>query len=217
MSASQLLRLSGASLALGTLLGLISIIAGGLLFPEFNNPSYGTHPLYVPLNLLMTVGVALLLLGLPGLYTSQATYSGTVGLIGMVLIFIFLLLFGIFFSLLSALIFPFVAAQAPQLIQAEGPPGLFPLFILGTVVSTLGPILFAVPMFRSSAQPRWAGYVLVLAGLFSLASLTSGPGTSPSVLTTAVNNASPVLLFIALGWLGWQLSAKARVPPPPLE
>lgn len=40
MSASQLLRLSGASLALGTLLGLISIIAGGLLFPEFNNPSY---------------------------------------------------------------------------------------------------------------------------------------------------------------------------------
>jgi hypothetical protein len=206
MSGTQLARLSGAAVVVGAVLAAIGVIISTFVFPEGMNPSYPANPLFVPLNLSTAVGAIFLLLGLPGLYASQATRSGVIGVLGMVLVFIGIAIFGIFLSLLSALIFPFVATQAPQLAQSnEPPPGLIPVFVLGTAVTTLGPILFGIPMLRGEVLRRWVGILLVVSGVFSALSFFTMSPDMQSPISVVVNVISPALLFIALGWLGWRL------------
>jgi hypothetical protein len=121
---------------------------------------------------------------------------------GAILIALTIMLFGIFLSLQAALIFPYLAEQAPQLLAAP-PPSFFALFIVGTAVGTIGPILLAIPMLRRRVPTAWIGWVLVLSGVFSLVSFfTSAPGTPPSLLLSLVNSASPLLGAIGLGGLG---------------
>ena len=188
MSSSQPLRLSGASVVVGVLLAGIGIAASSVLFPAGIDAS------------------VLLLLGLPGLYGSQATRTGTLGLAGMVSMFIGIAMFGIFFSLFAAILLPSIAAQLLPLVESDQVPGIGPFFILGTLLTAFGPILFGIPIVRGRMQPRWPGYLLILSGALSvLAFVVQGPGMSASPVSIVINLASPLLLFVALGWLGWQL------------
>ena len=131
---------------------------------------------------------------------------GTAGLVGAVLIAVTGMIFGVFFGLFSVLLQPYLAAQAPQLLSGDGPPALFPFFILGTVLQVIGSILFALPMLRGRMLPRWPGYALVVSAIFAIVSFfLSGPGSPTTPLTILANLLPPALLIIALGWLGYLL------------
>src|SRR5690242_2611681 len=109
MTAGQLYRLSGGSLLAGAVLSIISSVLAGVLFPDTNNPSVASNPLNITLALIGVIGTVLAILGLPGLYLWRAKEGGVLWLLGVVLIAITGMLFGIFVSLTFALVFPALA------------------------------------------------------------------------------------------------------------
>ena len=208
MSGAQLFRLSGLVLVVGAIAALVGNGGTGILFPDNGNPTYALSPLYVPLNLLALVGTILLLLGLPGLYASRSREAGALGLAGIVLIALTGMMFGIFFGLFAVLFQPFLAARAPELLSGEPAPGFFPFFILGSVFQVVGSVLFALHMLSGRVRPRWPGYLLVISALLAIGTfLLTDPSSSSTPLSIFLNVASPALLFIVLGWLGYQLLA----------
>jgi hypothetical protein len=217
MTPAGLFRLSGLALTVGAIVAVIGNIATSVLFPDMNSPSEAMSASYVPLNLLATVGTVLVLLGFPGLYAWRAHEMGIAGLVGAVLIALTGMMFGVFFGLFSVLFQPYLAAQAPQIFSGDGPPALFPFFILGTVFQVIGSILFALPMLRGRMLPRWPGYALVVSALVAIVSFfLGGPGSPTTPLTILANLLPPVLLIIALGWLGyllWAGSPQTSAPP----
>jgi hypothetical protein len=79
-----------------------------------------SNPLNLALGYIGVVGAVLALLGLPGLYLVRATAGGPLWLLGTVLIAITGMLFGIFVALTFAIVFPALAAEAPNLLS-QGP------------------------------------------------------------------------------------------------
>jgi hypothetical protein len=64
----------------------------------------------------------------------SGTGFGVVGLVGAALIFTVGCMFGVFLSLLGAIVSPYLATQAPSLANAtNGPPAFFLLFIVGSI------------------------------------------------------------------------------------
>lgn len=173
MTHAQLRSLSGWATVLGALAVLIGTIASDVLFPDSFNPSNAMNPLFVPLNLLGTIGALLVLLGLPGLYVSRYVDMGVAGFIGSVLIAVSAMLFGVFFGFFSVVFQPVIAAQAPQLISGEPPPALLVFVVVGTIIQVLGATLLALPMLRGSLRPRWGGYVLVVSAVLTVVSFSS--------------------------------------------
>lgn len=217
MTHQQLLRLSGASLVLGAVVAAISILVSALAFPG-NDPSpYANNALFVPVALLGAAGTVLLILGLPGMYARSADALGLLGLIGIVLIFLTGLMFGWFFNLLGALLVPYLASQAPAVFKGNGPPSFFPFFIIGTIVELAGSVLLAIPFLRSRALPRWPGYVLVASAVGAVVGFVlTGPGGPSNALVSLIGNIAPLLLFVALGGIGYMMW-KEPVPAEPQE
>jgi hypothetical protein len=209
MSPAQLFKLSGAALALGGLVSLVAYTVANILFPNQSDPTYAANSLYVPLYLAGFVGAVLLLLGLPGLGVEAARRVGLPGLLGVVLLILAVAMFGVFFTLLQAIIFPYLAERAPQIIADEtGPPGFFPFFIIGTLALVVGSLLLALPLLRGRFRPRWVGYALVGTAFLSVVTfLLNEPDSSAITLNTLVDLISTDLLFVALGWLGAELYA----------
>ncbi|MBV9356529.1 MAG: hypothetical protein JO023_13505, partial [Chloroflexi bacterium] len=170
MTLAQLRSFSGWVLVVGAIAALVGNTASGVLFPDSSNPAYSTTPLFVPLNLLGAVGAGLLLLGLPGLYASHRLELRVSGFVGIVLIAVTAMMFGIFLGLFTVIVQPFVAVQAPQLMAAQPPVALLVFFVLGTLVEVVGSLLLALPMLRGSMRPRWAGYVLVVSAVLAAVS-----------------------------------------------
>ena len=207
MSAAQLFRLSGAALALGGLVSLLAYTATSLLFPNESDPTYAANPLFVPLHLVVFTGAMLLLLGLPGLAVEAARRAGPSALLGVILLNLTGAMFGVFFTLLQVMIFPYLAEQAPQLLADDvGPPGLVLFFIFGTLALVVGSILLALPLLRGQLRPRGAGYMLVgAAALAVLLFFLETPDSPTNSLSNLVDLLSTDLLFVALGWLGYEL------------
>jgi hypothetical protein len=208
MTLAQLRRLSGWALVLGGLAALIGNVATGVLFPDNFNPTYAGNPLFVPLNLLALLGTLLLVLGLPGLYAARRVELAVAGFVGIVLIAVTAMLFGVFFGLFALIVEPFLSAQAPQLLSGDPPASLLVFLVVSTIIQVVGSILFALPMLRGALQPRWAGYVLVISAVLAVVSfLANGPASGSGALAVVLNVASPVLLLVVLAWLGYQLLA----------
>ncbi|HEV2011909.1 MAG TPA: hypothetical protein VGS17_12870 [Candidatus Limnocylindria bacterium] len=207
MTAAQLYRLCGYALVIGAIVSIITTVAQAALFPSNNDPTYAQNALLVPLALISVAASVLLLLGLPGWYAMHARAAGVSGLVGFVGIFITGLMFPIFFGLFQALLFPFFATQAPQLLSGDGPSGFFPYFIVGTLIQLIGTIGLAIPMLRGQVLPRWPGYALVISAPLAVVSffLSSGPNAPQSALTLALNNLPVVLLLVALAGMGGKL------------
>lgn len=78
MSSKMLYRVSGVVLFVGSLLTVLFVVIR-LVALEANTPEPATgpqSPLWLPVNLMILTGSMLLLTGLPGIYTRQATRSG---------------------------------------------------------------------------------------------------------------------------------------------
>jgi hypothetical protein len=210
MTTVQLYRLSGLALVLGMILSAVSSIVSGIAFPDMSNPSEATNPLSVLLSLIGVIGTILALLGLPGMYLRAAGEGGLVWLVGVILVAITGMLFGIFLGLMGALVFPALASQAPDLFRNGPPPSFFAVFIVGTLANVVGAILMGIPMITRAIYPRWCGYTMMAAAVLGVVSFAvNGPGPG-SVITQILNVVSPLPLFLVLGWAGYELwSGKA--------
>ena len=204
MSTAQIYRLCGLSLLIGAGLSAISAVVSSLAFPDSTDVAAAANPLNILISLVGVVGTILALLGLPGLYARWARAGGLAWLIGVVLIAISGMLFGIFLGLMSVIVFPTLAARAPDLFREGPPPSFFPLFIVATLANLLGALLMGIAMLKGSILPRWCGYLMLVEAVLALVSFfVNGP--SSSLLGQIINAISPLPLFVVIGWAGYAM------------
>src|SRR5262245_57853370 len=148
MTSSQLFRISGVALLAGSVTFIVHIVlrsgitanAGG------DTVAFAKEELWVPINALGVIGAALLLLGLPAMYAGMAGRTGLLGLVGGVLLALGWMFHGLFLSLYSMVVVPWLADQAPALVAASAP---LPLefiiaFIAGLIAELIGTVLLAI-------------------------------------------------------------------------
>src|ERR687884_721601 len=99
MSSTETIRLGGLSMVIGAVLAFVSTLLTAVLFVGQDPTPYANGPLFVPVNLLGALGAAFLLFGVPLLYLAWSEGWGVLGLIGIVLLFVTGLMFGVFFPL----------------------------------------------------------------------------------------------------------------------
>lgn len=207
ITASTLTRASAVALAAA---GSIFILIQPL-HPHEDVASITTSA-WVLVHILSWTMAVLGLAGITGLYVSQASRSGILGLLGYVV-------FSLFFitqasvNFAEAFILPLTAAGSPQL--TEDVASLFvsgyvlqtdvgPLAIVGSLGAVLylgGGILFAVGVLRAHVLPSWTGILLIAAALASL---------SAAVLPHQLARYAAVPMGIALVALGVTLFMQQR-------
>ena len=218
MTSSRLYRISGLGLLIGAVAFVVHVVLRSLITAGVDPSTFAKQGLWVPINALGVMGAALVLLGLPAMYARVAGPTGLLGLVGVVLVAVAWMFFGVFLSLYSVLLLPWLADKAPSLVAASAPlpAGFVIAFIAGLVAWFVGAALLAIPFIRGRAQPRWVGYALpasalwVVVGDFIIA--PSGPATNLAI--NLLSNLGPVLLLVAVGHLGsrmWSEHAPASV------
>src|SRR6266700_4225669 len=111
------LRFAGWALLVGAALAFLTDIPITLMFPGKDAVHEALHPLFGPLNLVSAVSAVLVLWGLPTLAAYGAKELGWSGIVGALLIFVVAAMLGVFLGLVRALLDPFLAQQAPELIR----------------------------------------------------------------------------------------------------
>lgn len=220
MTSSQLFRISGLALLVGVVAFIVHIVARSVITAGPDPATFAKEALWVPINALGVMGAALVLLGMPAMYARMAGPTGLLGLVGVVLITLSWMFFGVFLSLYSVLVAPWLADKAPSLLAASAPipAGFIIAFIAGVVAELVGTVLLAIPFIRGRVQPRWVGYVLPASALLAVVGDFIAPdGPATNVAINLFSNLGPVLLLLALGVLGsrmWSEHAPAKQPEP---
>jgi hypothetical protein len=220
MTSSRLFRIGGLALLVGAVLFIVHVLARSVITAGPDPVVVAKEGLWVPINALGVMGAALVLLGLPAIYVRMAGATGMVGLVGVVLIALAWMFFGVFLSLYGALVAPWLADEAPSLVAASAPipAGFVIAFIAGLGAELVGTVLLAIPFVRGRVQPRWVGYVLPTSALVTVAGdLVAPNGPATNVAVNLLSNLGPVLLLVALGGLGartWAEHAFAKRADP---
>jgi hypothetical protein len=152
-------------------------------------------------NLAGFVGGVLLVYGLPGVYARWREDWGRMGLAGIVLIALALMIIA-FASMLSAIVDPWLADKAPNLLKDPGPPLFFAIFIVLMLATIAGTILMAIPILRRRVGPRWIGFLLVASAVMYPVYIYAA-FSSRNVLLSLVGSLSPILFLFAVGYLGY--------------
>jgi hypothetical protein len=201
----------------GAIISIVQIIFTSVAYVGNDPTPYVKDPLWVVAQLIGTVAVLLVVLGLPGVYARGADRAGVMGLIGLVLIAITGLMFPFFFGLASVLIFPWLVDKAPTLVSGSnaGPPAFFIFFITGTILQLIGGVLLAVVFLRGRWQPRWIAFLWAGSAIMAVVGFfLNGPGGPSNVLISLIGSASGLLLLAALTYMGYQTwSASAGLAP----
>jgi hypothetical protein len=192
---SRTLRMSGWLLVIAAVISLISTILG-IVIPGPAGPN-GPPPNIV--NIINLVAGILFLVSLPTAYIVQKKQVGILGLIGIIAIWLTALLFDV---VLSIIIF----VLTPSALSSTGgpPPFLFILFIGGSILELIGGVLFGLKTIQARVFPAAIGWLLIVAAILNAVDFPL-QGT----ISTIVSTASSVLLFVALGWLGYVIIARA--------
>jgi len=209
MTSSQLFRISGLGLFVGAIAFVVHVVLRSVITAGPDPATFAKQASWVPISALGLMGAALVLLGLPAMYARMAGPTGVIGLVGVVLIALALMFFGVFLSLYSVLVLPWLADKAPSLVAASVPlpVGFVIAFIAGLVAWFVGAVLLAIPFIRGRVQPRWVGYVLPASALWVVVGSTiiapSGPATNLAI--NLLSNLGPVLLLVGVGYLGFRM------------
>ena len=201
MSHTTLYRLSGLALIAAFALSL----AGGLLHPIVGHEGHSTasisHPGFPVAHLLVFLGGAFLLIGLPGLYARIAPRVGILGLLGFALYFLANATIVQGFAAHEAFVGPLLASD-PATSGVLAPDGALasstPFALLqgvGGVALMLGMLLLGISIVRSRIFPRWAGALLAAAPVLLLVPVPETP-----VLTGLLIEAPRGLAVAAIGY-----------------
>lgn len=208
----QIFRISGFSLLAGAIVFILHIVLRSVVTAGPDAATFARGSLWVPINVLGVVGAILVLLGLPAMYARTSARFGMSGLVGVILLAVAWMFIGLFLSLYSALILPWLADRAPSLIGASTPlPVAFIIAsVIGLVVWLAGSILLAIPFLRKRVLPTWVGYTIAASGIWmvigNLFIAPSGPASNLAV--NLLSNLGPVLLLIGMAYLGYRLLAE---------
>jgi hypothetical protein len=184
MAASNLLRWAGLAALVGSVLIVLAEIVGLLGGVYAGTSSRGLSIFVASLFLL---GLALVLLGVVGLYASQAQATGALGLIGFLSAFLGT-------TMAAGFYWAYVFVIPPVDLTPAG-------LILPTSLWALGWLIFGAATLRDRIYPRPAAIVLMIGAAISAIPIP----------------ATEVVLMIAIAWLGYLLFMRresvAQTPP----
>ena len=149
----------------------------------------------------MLLGSMLIVSGLVGMYARQAIPAGWLGLIGFILLFFGLLVFGIGFGLISTTVIPWLTTQAPNLIAGQLPPVLYVFLAISIVMIVVGNIPLGAAVVRAGILPRWPGWLLIASGVIGLLDIVPFSSTIKNIIA----GISAISFFAGLAWAGYAL------------
>jgi hypothetical protein len=208
MTSDRLLRMSGFGLLTGACTFVGHIILRSVITAGPDPTVFVMDRLWAPVHVLGVAGAVLVLMGLPAVGMRIAGPGGLPGVLGLALLAVAWMFFGLFLSLYSLLVLPWLAEKAPSLVAASTPPpaALLGAFIAGLLAWFAGALLLGIPFIRSRAHPSWVGYVLAASAVWvpigNVFLAPSGPASNLAV--NLLSNMGPVLLLIGLGHLGYK-------------
>ncbi|MEU8225808.1 hypothetical protein [Kribbella sp. NPDC048915] len=208
-TASTLTRAAGAS-----------AVAAGVIFVgvQLGHPHLDVNTIVTTevavRNTLKLVMASLALVGITGMYVSQARRNGLLGLIGYV-VFAFGYLSILCTTFVTGYVLPAIVDTDPNYVRdvleaASGGTAAGDIGALGTVLRIqgfaylAGGLLFGIALFRAGVLARWATVLLAVGGLVS-AALAVMPDAFYRLL--AFPNA---IALIALGYSLWRSTTSAR-------
>lgn len=201
----RLLRLAGVS---ATVAGSCYVLVG--LFHPANVPGAVDSTSWAIVHALACAMCFFGLLGMAGLHARQASSTGLMGLIGHVLLSLWLVLI-MGFSFVETLVLPlestnaaFVESWMGMLTGGDNSVDLGALptvWLLTLPAYLLGGLLFGVATFRAGILSRAAGLLLAVGTLLAPAAALLPNAAQPKI-------AIPV--GIALAWLGYSLWTEQR-------
>lgn len=216
MTNAQFYRISGLGILTGAVIFIVHIVLRSLITAGLDPAAFALQGAWIPVNALGVIGAALVLLGLPLLYAKLAAQSGWLGLSGVALIALAWMFFGLFLSLYSVLVAPWLADQAPALAAAALPSGILIAYITALVAEFVGCALLAIPFFQGRLQPRWVGYALPGAAILTVVGTLLAPsGPAANLAINLLSNLGPVLLMGTLGYLGFHMGSNPISAPNP--
>jgi len=188
MSTVTLSRVSGLTLLLGTALWIIGSILSFTAAP--------VTPLWQVMTGVYISGMALLLLGLPGIVARQATCAGWLGYVGFLLTFLGWFLFTGFYVVDDLILSPWLDALAPHVYaQWFSDPAVGVAVHVGNLLVGAGTALLGMATIRARVFSRWPGVLLSAAAIAAFGSFVYGNLTS----------AAEGLVALGLAWMGYEL------------
>jgi hypothetical protein len=197
MSSSNLTRWSGLAASIGGVLFIISDVAQFVIFGNQPESSAAATDTWIMLDMLMLASIVLIILGLVGLYTTQARRGRVFGLIAFLVAMIgTVMLFGFVWT--GTFVLSYMADAAPEYVDPgfldADPSGALIMGVLLTfVLFAMGWLLFGLASLQARVLPRGASILLIIgAVLFFVLFMLELPG--PTVVFCA-----------ALAWMGYAL------------
>ena len=201
LSKPDLIRLAGLSAVIG---GCCYILVGA--FHPANVASSVTGTRWAVVHVLACATSFFGVLGLAGLHARQAARTGWLGLIGMVLLSLWLVVI-MGFSFVEAFILPRPGTVTPEFVDGwmgmfNGDPSKVDLGALPTLWTLTAPlyigggVLFGLATYRARVLPRAAAILLVL-----------GTAAAPiaALLPLASQPKIAIPTGLAIAWLGYAL------------
>jgi hypothetical protein len=193
----------GASITIVAVLIVVFTVPGGVL-----EVKTAQSPTFIAANLLSSVGALLLVYGLPGMFARWHEGWGRTGLAGISLLSLAALILS-FESLLAALIDPWLAEKAPELLKDPGPALFIAISFTWLAAFSAGTILMAIPILRRRVGPRWIGFLLVASAVMYPVYIYAA-FSSTNVLLSLVGSLSPIFFLVAVGSLGYLGASETR-------
>ena len=158
----------------------------------------------IPTNVVAVLSGLLLLVGLPALYRAQAKQMGTLGLVGVVLLWIaavsnLLVLTGV--QLLDLTVRGLIPHPG-----GEGPPPLAVIpAVLGGVLILIGGVIVGIATIRAHVFRASIGWMILISSVL-LFPMTFVGGNPNGLLGTILMNTDLALFYAGLAWAGAAIS-----------
>ena len=193
------LRLGGRCLLIG---GIGSILSSLLVF-LIPGPVGISGPSSIPANVVMILSGLFLLGGVPALYRAQARLVGTLGLVGMLFLWVAVILGWLVLSSVEIL-----DVAMPSSIPhpgGEGPPplALIPA-ILGELCFLIGGLIVGIKIIQAHVFPAAIGWVILIAAALLIPGTIAGNGNR--MLDVTFMSGEIALMCAGLAWAGAALS-----------
>ncbi|MFC3773236.1 hypothetical protein ACFOSW_31680 [Paenibacillus sp. GCM10012303] len=196
--------------------GFMAIIAGILyiviqfIHPTDHISSVNTNSWVVIA--CLTIAMSLFnLIGIAGIYISQAKEAGWLGLVGFLLFNLFWLI-SIIFSFIEAFVLPLLTNDAAKFVEgmvglfggtvSEVNLGIFPLLApIAGVLYTLGGLLLGIATLRARVLPRLSAILLAFAAVVTLAA---------AIIPHPLDRALAIPMGVALIWMGYVIWSRRK-------